>query len=95
MAMKNTEHPVKPEFQISNTFVCPCNNLPDPGIKPGSPVSQEDPLRSEPPGKPYLGYTYTQKVLIVYLNSNLIGNPLNFLLTLATPSLRQTSLEGI
>ena len=28
--------------------------LPDPGIKPGSPASQADALPSEPPGKPTL-----------------------------------------
>ena len=29
-------------------------DLPDPGIKPGSPVLQADSLPSEPPGKPYI-----------------------------------------
>ena len=28
-------------------------DLPDPGIEPGSPTFQTDPLTSEPPGKPY------------------------------------------
>ena len=28
-------------------------NLPDPGIKPGSPALEADALTSEPPGKPY------------------------------------------
>ena len=28
-------------------------DLPDPGIKPGSPTFQADALTSEPPGKPY------------------------------------------
>jgi len=28
-------------------------DLPDPGIKPGSPAVQEDSLPSEPPGNPY------------------------------------------
>ena len=28
-------------------------NLPDPGIKPGSPTLEADALTSEPPGKPY------------------------------------------
>jgi len=28
-------------------------DLPDPGIKPGSPVPQADSLPSEPPGEPY------------------------------------------
>ena len=30
-------------------------DLPDPGIKPGSPMLQADSLLSEPPGKPVLG----------------------------------------
>ena len=30
----------------------PPRDLPNPGIKPGSPVSQEDSLPSEPPRKP-------------------------------------------
>ena len=30
-------------------------DLPHPGIKPGSPVLQADALPSEPPGKSYLG----------------------------------------
>ena len=29
-------------------------DLPNPGIEPGSPALQADPLRSEPPGKPQL-----------------------------------------
>ena len=29
-------------------------DLPNPGIKPGSPASQADSLPSEPPGKPWL-----------------------------------------
>ena len=32
-------------------------DLPDPGIKPGSPTLQADSLLSEPPGKPYI-YIY-------------------------------------
>ena len=32
----------------------PLENLPDPGIKPGSPALQADSLSSEPPGKPFL-----------------------------------------
>ena len=30
----------------------PSGDLPDPGIKPGSPTLQADSLLSEPPGKP-------------------------------------------
>ena len=30
----------------------PPGDLPDPGIKPGSPALQEDSLPTEPPGKP-------------------------------------------
>ena len=29
-------------------------DLPDPGIKPGSPSLEADALTSEPPGKPYI-----------------------------------------
>ena len=29
-------------------------DLPDPGIEPGSPALQADALPSEPPGKPYM-----------------------------------------
>ena len=32
-------------------------DLPDPGIKPGSPVLQADTLLSEPPGKPWRAMT--------------------------------------
>ena len=32
----------------------PPGDLPNPGIKPGSPVMQADPLPSEPPGKPHV-----------------------------------------
>ena len=33
-------------------------DLPDPGVKPGSPVLQADSLLSEPPGKPYIYILY-------------------------------------
>ena len=33
-------------------------DLPNPGIKPGSPTVQANPLQSEPPGKPLLSYYY-------------------------------------
>ena len=36
----------------------PPGDLPDPGIKPGSPALQADALTSEPPGKP--GETWVQ-----------------------------------
>ena len=37
----------------NNTEVdCHSGDLPNPGIQPGSPALQEDPLLSEPPGKP-------------------------------------------
>ena len=32
-------------------------DLPNPGIKPGSPAFQADALTSEPPGKPYKYFT--------------------------------------
>ena len=42
--------------------------LPDPGIKPGSPTLQADSLPSEPPGKPsYLWFTF------IFLSSLLIS----------------------
>ena len=39
------------EYWSGLTFPSP-GNLPNPGIKPWSPVSQTDTLPSEPPGKP-------------------------------------------
>ena len=33
-------------------------NLPDPGIKPGSPTLEADALTSEPPGKPHYGGSF-------------------------------------
>ena len=33
-------------------------DLPNPGIKPGSPALEADALTSEPPGKPYYGTPY-------------------------------------
>ena len=38
-------------------------DLPDPGIKPGSPTLQADSLLSEPPGKP----KYLNKSLILFM----------------------------
>ena len=35
----------------------PPGDLPDPGIKPVSSVLQADSLTTEPPGKPFNGYT--------------------------------------
>ena len=37
-------------------------NLPDPGIKPGSPALQADSLQSEPPGKPHFISNYRENV---------------------------------
>ena len=37
-------------------------DLPDPGIKPGSPEIQADSLLSEPPGKPYTEIISTKMV---------------------------------
>ena len=39
------------EYQIVLPFPSP-GDLPDPGIKPGSPTLEADVLTSEPPGKP-------------------------------------------
>ena len=39
------------EYWSGLPFLSP-GDLPDPGIKPGSPVLQADSLPSEPPGKP-------------------------------------------
>ena len=36
-------------------------DLPDPGIKPGSPALQADALLSEPPGKPHLHHIDEEK----------------------------------
>ena len=36
-------------------------DLPDPGIKPGSPALEADALTSEPPGKPTAEVTRVQK----------------------------------
>ena len=36
-------------------------DLPDPGIKPGSPALQADSLPSEPPGKPQLFFSFFRK----------------------------------
>ena len=41
------------EFWIGLPFPPP-GDLPDPGIKPGSPALQADALPSEPPGNPTL-----------------------------------------
>ena len=43
----------RPEYWSQLPFPSP-GNLPDPGIKPGSPTLQVDSLPSEPPGKPML-----------------------------------------
>ena len=39
------------EYWSGQPFLSP-GDLPDPGIKPGSPALQADSLLSEPPGKP-------------------------------------------
>ena len=35
-------------------------DLPDPGVEPGSPTLQANSLLSEPPGNPQLGYEWSQ-----------------------------------
>ena len=44
----------KQEYWIGLPFPSP-GDLPDSGIKPGSPALQADALPSEPPGKPQIG----------------------------------------
>ena len=41
------------EYWSGLPFLSP-GDLPDPGIKPGSPVLQADSLLSKPPGKPWV-----------------------------------------
>ena len=43
------------EYWIGLPFPSP-GDLPNPGIKPGSPAFQADALTSEPPGKPFMKY---------------------------------------
>ena len=46
--------PAEPPEKPMNTEAHPFSrDLPNPGIKPGSPAVQADSLPSEPPGKPY------------------------------------------
>ena len=40
-------------------------NLPDPGIKPGSPALQADALPSEPPGEPQDHFTSNKRGVIL------------------------------
>jgi len=43
-----------PRQEYWSGLPCPSpEDLPDPGIKPGSPTLQADSLPSEPPGKPH------------------------------------------
>ena len=42
----------------------PPGDLPDPGIKPGSPALEADALTSEPPGKPNWSIKLDSSVLI-------------------------------
>ena len=48
-------------------------NLPDPGIKPGSPALQVDALPSEPPGKPHNLQASPPKCLSVTVEGFNIG----------------------
>ena len=45
---------LRQEYWNGLSFPYP-GDLPDPGIKPGSPTLQADALLSEPPGEPCLG----------------------------------------
>ena len=41
-------------------------DLPDPGIEPRSPALQEDPLQTEPPGKPYASLKTNISLIFIY-----------------------------
>ena len=49
------------EYWSGVSFLSP-EDLPDPGIKPGSPALQADALPSEAPGKPYTGELSTLQI---------------------------------
>ena len=53
-------------------------NLPDPGIKPGSPTLQADSLPSEPPGKPKHRWCW----VVSLPHASLVSGPLNLALAL-------------
>ena len=62
----------RPEYWNGFPFPSP-GDLPNPGIKPGSPALQGDSLPAEPPGKPKQGIkSYENKIhklkLMFYLN---------------------------
>ena len=43
-------------------------DLPDPGIEPGSPTLEEDALTSEPPGKPKSSYNPLEiRIISIYI----------------------------
>ena len=50
-------------------------DLPNPGIKPGSPALQADTLPSEPPGKPqiFLKYLFIPKYLLIWIFLHFFG----------------------
>ena len=60
---------VRQEYSSGLPFPSP-GDLPDPGIKPGSPALQADPLPSEPPGKPF---TTTSMVVIKWQSVTSVG----------------------
>ena len=56
------------EHQCGQQPLPSVGDLPDPGIKPGSPSLQTDSLSSEPPGKPICNLTGIFKFLIISLS---------------------------
>ena len=67
-------------------------DLPDPGIKPGSPALQADTLPSEPPGKTqiFLKYLFIPKYLLIWIFLHFFGpvlkrNNLTLILLKAPP----------
>ena len=65
------------EYRSGLPFPSP-EDLPDPGIKPGSPTSQADSLPSEPPGKPKRWWCWA----ISLSHASLVSGPLNLALAL-------------
>ena len=57
------------EYWSELSFPTP-RHLPNPGIKPGSPVLQADPLPSEPPGRPWeINYRRVHNIYLVIIFS--------------------------
>ena len=58
--MKQVKQKFRQEYWSGLPFPSP-GDLPNPGIKPGSPALQADALQSEPPGKPNPADSLPQK----------------------------------